>query len=61
MFATNEKMCRKPRAFIEFFLAQVAYEYEEGRLSALEMLHALFNALSQVRKKRREEMIAESS
>lgn len=30
--------------WVEFFLAQCAYAHAAGRLSALEMLHALFTA-----------------
>jgi hypothetical protein len=33
---------------ITFFLEQLEYEFEDGRLSALEMLHSIFEAFTDV-------------
>ena len=45
---SHESNVDSAKEYIDFFLAQLAYEYEDGRLSAAEMLNACFEKLPQV-------------
>ena len=39
---------KNARQHLEFFCTQLDYEYEDGRVSALEMLNSFFEKLPQV-------------
>ncbi|PAV92030.1 hypothetical protein WR25_22695 [Diploscapter pachys] len=47
VYMSHESNVDSAKEYIEFFLAQLAYEYEDGRLSAAEMLNACFEKLPQ--------------
>lgn len=39
---------KKPRQLFEYYCAQLNYEYEDGRISALESLNSIFDFVDQV-------------
>lgn len=39
---------KRPKRQVEFFCAQLEYEYEDGRISALEMIQSIIDFFSQV-------------
>ncbi|VDM62391.1 unnamed protein product [Angiostrongylus costaricensis] len=47
-FIGNHPSSDNPQKYIEWFIAQLGYEFEDGRLSAVEMLHSLFSRLQPV-------------
>ncbi|VDK46262.1 unnamed protein product [Cylicostephanus goldi] len=48
-FVGNHPCSDDPQKHIEWFIAQLAYELEDGRLSAADMLNSLFSRLKPVR------------
>ncbi|KJH45862.1 hypothetical protein DICVIV_08090 [Dictyocaulus viviparus] len=44
-FIGNHPNSEDPQTYIEWFIAQLEYDIEDGRLSAVEMLHSLFSRL----------------
>ncbi|KAJ1366903.1 hypothetical protein KIN20_027693 [Parelaphostrongylus tenuis] len=44
-FIGNHPSSEDPQKYIEWFIAQLEYEFEDGRLSAVDMLHSLFSRL----------------
>ncbi|MCP9260147.1 hypothetical protein DINM_003269 [Dirofilaria immitis] len=46
LFVGNHPQCKKPSKYIEFFLEQLDYKYEDGRKSAIEILNIFFEKLA---------------
>ncbi|VDP18910.1 unnamed protein product [Onchocerca flexuosa] len=46
LFVSNHPQCKKPSKYVEFFLEQLDYQYEDGRKSAIEMLNIFFEKLT---------------
>lgn len=47
-FIGNHPQSKKSKIYTDFFSNQLEYEYEDGRISAIEMLNILFETLPQV-------------
>uniref|UniRef100_A0A915BRI6 DRIM domain-containing protein n=1 Tax=Parascaris univalens TaxID=6257 RepID=A0A915BRI6_PARUN len=41
-FIGNHPQSKQPKHYVDFFIAQLEYEYEDGRVSAIEMLNSCF-------------------
>ena len=47
-FLLDYPIGKKLRTHLEFYVAQMDYEHESGRISALEMMAAIFNKFPEV-------------
>lgn len=47
-FIGNHPQSKQPKHYVDFFIAQLEYEYEDGRVSAIEMLNSLFESFTEV-------------
>uniref|UniRef100_F1KPR6 Small subunit processome component 20 n=1 Tax=Ascaris suum TaxID=6253 RepID=F1KPR6_ASCSU len=46
-FIGNHPQSKQPKHYVDFFIAQLEYEYEDGRVSAIEMLNSLFESFTE--------------
>uniref|UniRef100_A0A158R5P3 DRIM domain-containing protein n=1 Tax=Syphacia muris TaxID=451379 RepID=A0A158R5P3_9BILA len=46
-FVSRHPQSDKPKTYVEFFLNQLEYEHESGRISAIEMLNVLFETFNE--------------